>query len=364
MKPRSLPKGNIFRELYDRPEDVVACFDLLMTRRRISECRNSKTLSALAQELRKLADESIAETISISQRTMHGRKWGIALKKPLDFSPAVRSLLIQDTIILIFDIHRAIEQELLPIDIALGTWLLFVAHSAQNILDSLLAKGILARGALGCGTLLDSQNLVLGTSFIDAYDHIEGESRKPILGLQVTPALLRYQNWINDYLNHIRCSVGEFLHNRAYLVHHGGVFVDPGVRDRDIYELRLRLLRALGCSEKFLFGTADFYMSSLAGWTGKSDFWNTSFWEHAKYRAGSSQELVECRQWFEGWRQRNTRLGIGLMHENVEGHAQIRKRDEEIAKAVAETRPNNAVQPPSREKRASKKAGRVRAARG
>lgn len=316
MRPRSLPKGNIFRELYDRPDDVVACFNLLMTRRRIAACRNSKGLNALAQELRALAAHSIAEVTSMSTRTMHGLKAGVPLTHSLDVSPAVRSVLIQDTIILIYDIHKAIEQELLPIDIALGTWLLFIAHSAQNTLDALLAKGILARGAIGCGTLLESETLILGTSFIDAYDHIEGESRKPILALEVTPALLKYQNWINDFLNHIHCSVGEWLHNRVYLAHAGSIFVDPGVRDRDIYELRLRLLRGLGCNDRFLFATADFYASSLRAWSGESDFFNTCLWEHAKYREGSSQDPGECRTWFEAWRQQNTRRGIGRMHEN------------------------------------------------
>lgn len=330
MKRNFLPKGNIFRELYDRPDDVVVCFDLLMTRRRISDCRNSRQLNALARNLRKLADESIAEAMSVSQRTMHGLSGGRRpIEKPLNLAQAVHSLLIQDTIILIYDIHKAIDMHLLPIDIALGTWLLFICHSAQNTLDSLLAKGILARGAIGCGTLFDSTNLILGTSFIDAYDHTEGESRKPILGLELTPAMLKYQNWINDYLNHIRCSVGEFLENHAYLAHEGSIFVDPGVRDRDIYELRLRLLRGLGCNDRFLFATADFWASSFQAWTGKYDFSTKSLLEHAKYRSGSSQDPSECRMWFEQWRQRNTRLGIGLMHENLEAHADTHKHDSE-----------------------------------
>src|ERR1700739_1709089 len=106
MKPTSLPKGNIFRELYDRPEDVVACFDLLMTRHRIANCRNRKALNALAQKLRTLADKSIQEVISISKQVMHGLKSGVAVEQAVDFAPTVRSILIQDTIVLIFDLHK------------------------------------------------------------------------------------------------------------------------------------------------------------------------------------------------------------------------------------------------------------------
>ncbi len=338
MKQLPLPKGNIFRELYDRPDDIVACFDLLMTRRSISDCRNSKQLKALARKLRKLADESIVEAVSISQRTSHGIRYGVPIERPLNLTQAVRSLLLQDTIILIYDIHKAIDLHLLPMDIDLGTWLLFVCHTAQNTLDSLLGKGILARGAIGCGTLVDSTNLILGTSFIDAYDHVEGLARKPILGLVLTPALLKYQNWINDYLNHIHCSVGEFLESHIYLAHEGSIFVDPGVHDRDIYELRLRLLRGHGCNDRFLFATADFWASSFQAWTGKYDFSNKCLLEHAKYRSGSSQGPSECRIWFEQWRQRNTKLGIGLMHENLEAHAEVHKRDSEHFEPVDETR--------------------------
>src|SRR5260370_13358711 len=67
-------------------------------------------------------------------------------------------------------------------------------------------------------------------------------------------------------------------------------------RDRDIDELRLRLLRSLGCNEKFLFATADFYASSLRIWSGESDFYNASLWEHAKYREGSSQDVLAQRE--------------------------------------------------------------------
>lgn len=313
MDPRSLEEGNIFRELYERPDNVVACFDLLMTRRRINTCRTPKQLKALARKLEALLDQSIDEVNSISERTSYRKKGIVSFKRPLDFSSTIRFHLLQDTIILVYDIRKAIEQELFEIDIDLGTFLLFICHSAQNTLDTLLAQGFLARGAIGCGTLLDSENLVLGTSFIDAYDHIEGQAKRPVLALELTPALLKYQNWINDYLNHIHCSVGEFLENKVYLAHGGRIYVDPAVKDRNIYELRLRVLRGLDCNDRCLFSTADFYISSLRAWSGTSSFLDESLWEHAKYREGSSQVPKECREWFEAWRKENTRRRIGLM---------------------------------------------------
>jgi hypothetical protein len=82
----------------------------------------------------------------------------------------------------------------LPSEFALTTWILFICHSAQNILDTLLAKGFMARAAIGCGTLSDSSQLVLGTGFIDAYDHIEGERKLPLLATEATPEFLKYQN--------------------------------------------------------------------------------------------------------------------------------------------------------------------------
>jgi hypothetical protein len=325
MTLRSLAKGHIFRELYDRPDDLVACFDLLMTRNRIAKCRNSRSLKALARELRSLANQSIGEITHISRRTVHGINRGVPNESPLDLSSTVRSVLIQDTLILIFDIHKALKNQLLPIDIALGTWLLFVCQAAQNTLDTLLAKGFLARGAIGCGTISDSENLILGTAFIDAYDHIEGNQRKPILAIQLTPALLKYQNWINDYLTHIHCSVGEMLHNHVYLAHGGRIFVDPGTRDLETYELRLRLLRTLGCNDEFLFATADFFESSLRLWSDNYGPYEIALAEHAKYRSLVHWRPEEAQEWFEAWRQRNTRCGIGLMHENVAAHKERRR---------------------------------------
>jgi hypothetical protein len=89
--------------------------------------------------------------------------------------------------------------------------------------------------------------------------------------------------------------------------------VDPGIRDRDAYELRLRLLRALGCIDRFLFATADLCISSLRGWSASSDFYESSLWEHAKYRAGSDEPKSQVQARFDGWRRQNTKRVIGLM---------------------------------------------------
>ena len=107
---KSLSEGSLIRELYKRPEDMVVCFDLLMTRKRVASCKTPRQLKALAQQLQSLAQESLREAQDISKRTTHVKSFGIDVSHPVDFSSAVRSFLIQDTIILICDIHSAIEK--------------------------------------------------------------------------------------------------------------------------------------------------------------------------------------------------------------------------------------------------------------
>jgi hypothetical protein len=77
-------------------------------------------------------------------------------------------------------------------------------------------------------------NLILGTAFLDAYDHIEGAERKPILGVEVSAQFMKYQNWIYDCLNEIKCSVGHWMDGYVYLEHGNCVYIDPCVRDRQI----------------------------------------------------------------------------------------------------------------------------------
>lgn len=73
MNPRRVyQRGHIFREVYERPEDIVACLDLLMTRQRIGRCKNSSQLTQVAAKLRGVAADSVAEIIALSPRTMYG----------------------------------------------------------------------------------------------------------------------------------------------------------------------------------------------------------------------------------------------------------------------------------------------------
>jgi len=68
---KSLPEEGILRELYRNPEDVVVCFDLLMTRRRVIELRTSGKLKALARTLQKLASEAIQEVRGMAEHAAH-----------------------------------------------------------------------------------------------------------------------------------------------------------------------------------------------------------------------------------------------------------------------------------------------------
>lgn len=324
MNARSLPKSNVLRRVYEHPRNIIVCFDLLMTRQRISRCQTAGDLKILADQIQSLAKKSLREIATLAKTQSYGRGLIGEIKRPIDFSPCIRTHLIQDTIIVIYDIHYAIREDTFAVDYELGTFLLFVCHSAQNTLDLLLAEGIMARGAIGCGTLLDSGNLILGTAFLDAYDHIEGPARKPILGVEVSPQFMKYQNWIYDYLNDIKCSVGDWMDGYVYLEHGNCVYIDPCIRDRQIYDDRLALLRNLGCNDRFLFPTADLYISSLRRWNDKAEAntrgWSDEFehavWQNAKYRE-PRPDLNNLKSRFDEWRRNNTKLRIGLMRMNA-----------------------------------------------
>src|SRR5438874_764149 len=104
MSIKDLPDWNIFRKLYNRPEDVVLCVDLLMTRRRIGDCADARELRKLAKELRSATEQVFNEVKGMSKRTMFGIHRFGEIEHDVDFSGAISKFLIQDTIVVIYDI--------------------------------------------------------------------------------------------------------------------------------------------------------------------------------------------------------------------------------------------------------------------
>jgi len=216
---RDLPEWNIFRRLYERPEDIVVCFDILRTRQHILSCRSAGDLRKLSRKLIAITKQAIKVVQSASTRESRGVGGAMEYRDVLYLNEATRVLLMQDTIIICFDVHKAIRKGILKIDIDFLVWFQYISHVSHLVYDLLLSEGFLARGAIGCGTLSYSRNLILGSAFIDAYDRIEGDERLPMLAVEATPTYLRYQNWINCYLPHIHCSVAEFINSGIYIEH-------------------------------------------------------------------------------------------------------------------------------------------------
>ena len=263
MAKSKLPDWNIFQRITNRNENIVACFDLLMTRRRISSCKSTRELRDLGASLKQLAKDAYEELLQGSKTVTVGHSWLRSVKYPQDYSSCVKTILIQDTLIIIFDLQRAVKRKIMSIDIDIGTFFQFALASVDNVYDSLLEHGYLARAAISSGSLYYNSNQVLGTSFINAYDSIEGSRRLPLVAVEVCSEFARFQNWINDYLEHIHCSMGEYLAHGLYLPHRNRIFIDPNIPDIQTFEQRLAILQINGCNEAFLHSTADLLIESF-----------------------------------------------------------------------------------------------------
>lgn len=263
MSKNKLPEWNIFRKLLEREENIVACFDLLMTRDRIARCNSRKELQSLGKSLKELTSKATEEIISKSKTETIGNSWLRTVKFPQDYSKCIEVTLIQDTLVIVFDIQKAIRREIINIDISISTFLQFIFKSVESIFETLIENGYLVRGSVASGSLYYTKSQVLGEAFINAYNSIEGPQRLPLIAVEICSSIMRYQNWIfNNGMEHTHCSTGEYILHSWYLPYDQRVFLDPVIPDYLSIEKYLAMLQINGCNEKFLIRTADILIES------------------------------------------------------------------------------------------------------
>lgn len=258
---------NVFDDIKKSEQNIVACFDLLGTRMRINKLETKKELGNLALELRKIVDEnvetSVEKAIKKYNKTVAKGIFFSFKKKSPDFKREIKQILIQDTIIVIFDIQKLIKKGMFVIDIELLTFFEFVLEFCREFANSLLYAGYLFRGALSAGTLHHTNRIILGTAFVDAYDHVEGEKKENIVGVQVSSSFLKFQNFINEIVPHVHCSYGEFLRYNQYIKINNAVFLNPDIGNLFKYQLYLKQLQTNNCKDKFYIDTANLLGESL-----------------------------------------------------------------------------------------------------
>lgn len=283
MTKSNLPEWNIFRRIIESEKSIVACFDIMMTRQRISSCKKTQELRNLGNALTKIARDAYEEVTSLSRTCTEGSSIFRTVSIPQDYSSCVKIILLQDTLIVIFDLQRAVRKSM-KIDINIGTFFLFTLEAVDNIFDSLLEKGYLVKAAISSGSLYYKSNQVLGTSFINAWDSVEGVSKSSFMGIEVCDEFLRFQNWINCYLSHIHCAVGEYLFAHWYIPYNGKIYVNPIIPNRRSMERRLAMLQINGCNESYMLSTANFYIEVFK--RTAEETWNAeteSILENLKY---------------------------------------------------------------------------------
>ncbi len=261
---------NIFDLIKKQQYNIVAVFDVLGTRNRINACKSETALKKLGKSLKKTIKKCVNNSISSQIENVKEKTNSSYYKNGVLEFPALEkctfSYLIQDTIIIVFDIQRAIKEDIFSIDLDLLTFFAYVNDFSAMFEKELIKQKYLPKGAISAGTLSHEDGMIIGSAFIDAYENVEGDNKIDVIGTVISSSYLQMQNWINYIVPHVHCSIGEFIGYQKYFKYRNRLYINPQIEEMDDYRLALNNLRKAGVNNKYFYSTADYYEASYQNW--------------------------------------------------------------------------------------------------